>query len=91
MRATITGLGIGGRKIPIEVPEEMPVVFDFHGFKVFLSKEGAVMILPPETAENVAQGVENGRSRFLFSYRTGRYPEFKALDAAARKFVPEDV
>lgn len=90
-QATIRGLGKGGSTIGIKVPDHMPVVFNFRDFKVFLNAEGAVLILPPRTAEQLNNGVVNGRSRFLFSYDPKDAAVFKRLDSQARKLIPEDV
>lgn len=84
------GLGKGGHAVGIEVPEHMPVVFEFDAFKVFLNSEGATLIIPPRTAEQLAAGIENGRSRFLFAYSPKDTGVFKRLDAQARKLIPED-
>lgn len=75
----------------IEVPDNMPVEFDFRHFKVYLNSEGVVLIVPPAAAEQMAAGIENGRSRFIWNLSPKNAGSFKRLDRDARKHIPEDV
>lgn len=91
MKPTIKGLGPEGKKLDLVVPPHMPLEIDFKEFKVYLSAEGVVLILPPKAAEQIQVGVENGKSRFMWALAAKDTDVFKRLNAEARKYIPEDV